>query len=277
MEKMSKLPEKSASRNVDSLSVQARRAFTIGIVSIVIAVLVTVYMIYLTLTNAYSPLYYVIGNLIGFIILTVVAILLSRSGKTILSGWLIIFGIFAVIGIISLLVRNVGGTVSVFGLFAILFVAIQVLPQRQVRWATFLGVFALVMTRLAESSPGFVTVSNSTLETVIQSVATILLVILGILILRQFTSLSLTNKLLITFLVTAIVVTYAANYFNQTRTTQTLTDSAGQNLSSLAKNQAQAIGDVMASEINSLISLSLGSSMQSWIKAANAEYPTGSG
>ena len=75
----------------------------------------------------------------------------------------------------------------------------------------------------------------------------------------------------------AIVVTYSTNYFNQNRVSATLTDNAGNTLNNLAQNQAQAIGDVLASELNSLTSLSLGSFMQTQVLAANAMYPSDPG
>ncbi len=75
----------------------------------------------------------------------------------------------------------------------------------------------------------------------------------------------------------AIVVTYSTNYFNQNRISATLTDNAGNTLNNLANNQAQAIGDVLASELNSLTSLSLGSFMQTEVLSANAQYPSDRG
>jgi GAF domain-containing protein/HAMP domain-containing protein len=273
MDMMTKLPQKSSARAVDSLSVQARRAFGVGIVTIIISLLVLIPMAYLAIRYDYVQMYYVVGTLSAVIVLSIIAIVLSRRGLSTLSGWLIITGIFIAVVVLSLLITNIGESVSLFGLFAILYVATQVLPQRQVRWATFLGLLALIVARLAQSYPIFLTVSTAVLEGAIQTGVIVALFIIGILIIREFTSLSLTNKLLVTFLVTAVIVTYAANYFNQSRTSATLTNSAGQSLHSLAANQSQAIGDVMASEINSLISLSLGSSMQNWIKAANEAYP----
>jgi GAF domain-containing protein/HAMP domain-containing protein len=277
MEKMTELHPKSSSERVGTLTTQARRAFGIGIAAMVIGLLVVIYMTYLLIRYGYSQMYYVIGAVVFFIALSFVAVLFSRRGRATISGWLILSGIFIAIVVLSLFVRNIGAGVSIIGLFAILYIAIETLPQRQVPWATFLGVLALVLTRLADAFPIFVTASDASLEWLVQYTVILALFVLGILIIREFSSLSLTNKLLVTFLVVAIVVTYATNYFNQNRISTTLTDNAGNTLNSLAKNQAQAIGDVLASELNSLTSLSLGSFMQSQVLSANAQYPTDRG
>jgi len=274
MEEMTELHPKSSSARLDTLTTQARHAFGIGIAAIVIGLLSISYMTYLLIRYGYSQMYYVIGALVVFISLAFVAVLVSRRGRATLAGWLILFGIFIAIIAVSLFVRNIGAGVSILGLFAIFYIAIETLPQQQVRWAAFLGVLALVLTRLSDVFPVFATASDTLLERIFQYTVILGLLVLGILLIREFSSLALTNKLLVAFLVVAIVVTYATNYFNQNRVSTTLTDNAGNSLNSLAQNQAQAVGDVLASELNSLTSLSLGSFMQTQVLAANAQYST---
>lgn len=272
MENKTKLQPKSPSDRVDTLTKQARRAFGIGIAAMIIALLVMVQMAYLMVRTSYWQMSFVIGAVALFMGLSFAAVLFSRRGRSTISGWLVVSGIFIAIVALSLFVRNIGASVSMIGLFAILYIAIETLPQRQVQWATFLGVLALVVTRLVDAFPIFITTSDASLERVVQYTVVVALAVLGILIIREFPSLSLTNKLLVTFLVVAIVVTYSTNYFNQSRVSATLTDNAGNTLNSLARTQAQAVGDVMASELNSLTSLSLGSFMQSEVLKANAQY-----
>ena len=277
MKKMTELLPRSSSRNVDPLTTQARRAFGIGIAAMVLALLIVVHMTYLIFRYGYWQMYYVIGAVVVFMGLSFAAVLFSRRGRSTIAGWLIISGVFLTVVVLSLFVQNISGWVSILGLFAILYIAITTLPQRQVPWATFLGVLALVVTRLLEAFPLFNTASVASLERVVQGTVVLGLFILGVLIVREFSSLSLTNKLLIAFLVVAIVVTYSTNYFNQNRISATLTDNAGNTLNSLVNNQAQAIGDVLASELNSLTSLSLGSFMQTEVLSANAKYPSDRG
>ena len=277
MEKMTRLQPRSSSSRADTLTTQARRSFGIGIAAMLAALLIVVHMTYLIFRYGYWQMYYVIGAAFLFMGLCFAAVLFSRRGRATISGWLIISGIFLTVVVLSLFVRNIGGGVSIIGLFAILYIAIETLPQRQVQWATFLGVLALVSTRLLDAFPLLNTASDASLERVVQVTVVLALFVLGILIIREFSSLSLTNKLLVTFLVVAIVVTYSTNYFNQNRVSATLTDNAGNTLNNLAKNQAQAIGDVLASELNSLTSLSLGSFMQTQVLAANAKYPSDPG
>jgi GAF domain-containing protein/HAMP domain-containing protein len=277
MEKKTRLHRKSSSMRLDTLTTQARRAFGIGIAAMVAGLVIIAHMTYLIIRYGYFQMYYVIGALVLCIGLAVVGVLFSRRGRATLSGWLILAGIFTAIVVLSLFVRNIGAGVSIIGLFTILYIAIETLPQRHVKWAAFLGVLALVLTRFADAFPIFLTASDASLERVVQVTVIFALFILGILIILEFSSLSLTNKLLVTFLVVAIMVTYATNYFNQNRVSTTLTDNAGINLNVLAKSQAQAIGDVMASELDSLTSLSLGSFMQTQVLAANAQYSTDRG
>jgi GAF domain-containing protein/HAMP domain-containing protein len=277
MEKMTRLQPRASSNRADTITTFARRAFGIAIAAIVAALLIVMHMTYLIIRYGYWQMYFVIGAAVLLIGLCFAALLLSRRGRATLSGWLMISGIFIAVVAMSLFVRNIGGGVSIIGLFAILYIAIETLPQRQVQWATFLGVLALVLTRLLDAFPLLNTASDASLERVVQGTVILALFVLGILIIREFSALSLTNKLLVTFLVVAIVVTYSTNYFNQNRVSATLTDNAGNTLNNLAKNQAQAIGDVLASELNSLTSLSLGSFMQTQVLAANAEYPNDPG
>jgi GAF domain-containing protein/HAMP domain-containing protein len=277
MKKITKLQPRSSSSTVGTLTTHARRAFGIGIAAMVVALPILVHMTYLIIRYGYWQMYFVIGAVVLSMALSLAAVLFSRRGRAIIGGWLLISGIFITVVVLSLFVRNISAGASIIGLSAILYIAIETLPQRQVQWATFVGVLALVITRLLEAFPLLITASDASLERVVQGTVILALFILGVLIIREFSSFSLTNKLLVTFLVVAIVVTYATNYFNQNRVSATLTDNAGKALNSLVNNQAQSIGDVLASELDSLTSLSLGSFMQTQVLSANAQYPSDRG
>ncbi len=215
MEKMTRLQPRSSSSGADTLTTQARRSFAISIAAFIAALLIVIQMTYLIIRHGYWQMYFVIGAAVLFMGLCIAALLFSRRGKPTVSGWLMISGIFIVVVVLSLFVRNIGGGASIVGLFAILYIAIETLPQRQVPWATFLGVLALVFTRLLDAFPLLTTATDASLERVVQGAVVMTLLVLGILIIREFKTIALTNKLLVAFLVVAIVVTYATNYLTR--------------------------------------------------------------
>ena len=145
----------------------------------VAALLIVVHMTYLIVRYGYWQMYYVIGSVVLFMGLSFAAVLFSRRGRATISGWLIISGIFITVVVLSLFVRNIGGGVSIIGLFAILYIAIETLPQRQVQWATFLGVLALVFTRLLDAFPLLATASDVSLERVVQGTVVLALFSFG--------------------------------------------------------------------------------------------------
>ncbi len=256
----------------DPMTSQARIAFLLGLISAVIAAVGFGAHLLQLARDASWQRYPMIGSMAVLLVASVAALILSRRGKSLQAGWVMIFGISQILIARSLVLSIQGDEVGLAGLALIVFIAIWILPQKQSRWAFFVGILLLVITRFFAVYSPFQQVELMILDQSLAILSWVAILWIGLLMIKAFRSFTLTNKLLVVFLVVSILVTYSSNRFNQARTEESLTTSVGLGLSSLAANQAQAIGDVLNAEIDSIISMSLGSLMQRTVKAANWSY-----
>lgn len=272
MSKSSSKQKKPDLGNYDPLAPQSRRAFAIALITILVAGVELIHYSYLVLTRGLWQIIFIVGALCFLIVVSILALLASRKGNAILSGWLLIGGVFTVLASVSLVLENVSNLVGLAGLFTIVYIAIQTLPQERVRWAVFLGVFLLVVTNLMVAYPTIEKIQIRSLERIVQGTSAIALITLGAMLLVQFRALALTNKLMVSFLVVSVVMAYSLGAYSNRITEQALTERVGQSLNDMATSQAQAIGGVLNSQLDSLVSLSLGSYLQTWVRSANDLY-----
>jgi len=273
LRKSARIPriDEEISRN-DPMTSQARNAFLLGLIAAPIGAAGFIVHLLLIGRDGTWQRFPMMGALLALLAASIAVMILSRKGKTLLAGWVLILAISQLLIARSLLLSVQGNLVGLAGLALMIFIALWILPQKQSRWAFFVGILILVITRfLAVFSPFQQSeLVNLDRSLVLLSWAAVLWI--SFLLIRNFQSFALTNKLLLVFLVVSILVTYTSNQFNRARTEESLTESVGLSLSNLGASQAQSIGDVLDAEINSVISMSLDSLMQRTVKSANWSY-----
>jgi len=256
----------------DPMTSQARNSFVLGLIAAPIGAAGFIAHLFFILQDSTWQRGPMMISLLLLLVVGIAVIFLSRKGKTLFAGWMLILGVSQLLIARSLLLSVQGNLVTLAGLALMVFIAIWILPQKQSRWGIFVGILLVVVTRFLAAFSPFQQPELVNLDRSLIILSWVAIVWVGFLIIRSFQSIALTNKLLLAFLVVSILVGYASNQFNQARTEELLTENAGINLSSLGASQAQSIGDVLNAEINSVISMSLDSLMQRTVKSANWSY-----
>ena len=91
-------------------------------------------------------------------------------------------------------------------------------------------------------------------------------------VLRTFTNLSLRTKLILAFLIVTTLSVSAVAFLNNRATSAELTAVAGNTLHQQAATQAQAVGDLLAQQVNTLQAFGLNKFVQEQVAAVNATY-----
>lgn len=216
---------------------------------------------------------YVVLATIGVLLASSAAgLLLARRGKAVQGAWMLLGGLWLVLLPNAMFISGMGILLGLAGLVVTLAIATQTLPERQVN-------LAVVLTIVAAEAAGILgiylvdfQVAVPNLERFLPVMIVAVMAILLIFIAWQFRSLSLSNKFVVTFLAIALVMALALTTFAQNRTRQALTSSTGQGLSSLARSQAQAVGDLLERQIGGLQALALNQEMQIYIRAQAFSY-----
>ena len=112
----------------------------------------------------------------------------------------------------------------------------------------------------------------SGVERFVNIAAILLLVVFGLLIIRQFRVLSLANKLVLVFIFLTLLGTSVLSNFNTANTSRILTDNIGQSLKSQADAQARLIGDLLQREVTSVRALATNPVLRNRVDQANWAY-----
>ncbi|MGB7876863.1 MAG: GAF domain-containing protein [Anaerolineales bacterium] len=256
-------PQKTRKKNL------IRIAWVSMLLSFIAAVL------YIYLGNSSHNLYnYLVSG--SFFLITFVSVLLIRTGKIEhpkTGTWHLIFSIILTALFISAVQSNIGAEIGSATLIIILVLVIQTIPPEQaLRGAALSAVASLACSLLAFYSPISQT-TDATADLIITWVARGTTLVFLALIIMQFRSLNLANKLLISFLGVVVAISMAFNIVMSSTTTNTLTNQIGRQLQSEADGRSIVTGDYLNGQLEVLQTLALNETIRQSVRAANALNP----
>jgi len=254
------------------LSRESRGAFLISLVVMIFSFIGLVYTAYQTGIAPSQSGWILPASMSLTFLGTIISAIASRQGKPGLAGWILVLAFSQLLIVRSLVVRGDFAEISVAGFMLIIYIGARVLPQSQMKWAVFWGILILLLTRLFGVISPFALEGAPFTTLGMQYLAWIVLVSILLVLLREFRFLSLTNKLILAFLVVAFLVTYTMNYFSSARTEAALTERVGQALSGVAESQGQAVGDLLDNQIDNLLTLASSTTLQEMLIPANLAY-----
>ena len=157
--------------------------------------------------------------------------------------------------------------------FAILFVATLALPPARAQWFIVLGVIAGLSTVVADvfGAPGRPTLLLPTLPGILLTFA--LLIALAVFVLINFKSYTLRIKLLLAFVLLALVSVGGVTFIASEAIRASLTENAARDLQTRAQAAAAAIGITMDRNVDRLITLSLDDRLRNEVASASDSYP----
>lgn len=212
----------------------------------------------------------------AFALVAGVAILLITTGHTerpAIGPWHFISAIILTALLVSAVQANAGAEVGSAALIIILVLVLLIAPPEQAMRGAALGAFAsLACGILAFYSP-FPQTADSTANLVITWVARVATLAFLALIMTQFRSLNLANKLLIAFLSVVVAISLMFNIIMSTTATNTITNQIGRQLQAVAEARSIVIGDFLNGRIEVLQTLALDETIRQSVRSANALKP----
>jgi GAF domain-containing protein/HAMP domain-containing protein len=261
--------------NVTSLTPQETRSknlILIARLTILFSLVASALYIYLGITSKNWYNYLVAG---AFLPVFVVAILIIHSGQTKRSKigiWHLISSIILAALVISAVQASAGAEIGSALLVIILVLVIKTIPPEQAMRGAVIGAIAsMACSVLAFYSP---------LPQIIASEAYLILTWVArgstlaflAVIMVQYRSLNLANKLLTAFLGIVVLISMTYNVTMSSMTTQTMTNQIGQDLHAVAASRSTLIGNLLSGQVENLKILALDDSIQNAIRTANTAY-----
>ena len=245
----------------------------IAILSAVLASVAGILYGYLGVTTQNWYNFLVAGS---FVLITGIAILIiitRQAAHPIVGAWHFISAIILTALLISAVQANTGAEVGSAVLIITLVLVIQILPSRQAMRGALLGAVAsLACGVLAFYSP-VPQITGETADLIIVWVARASTLAFLALIMMQFRSLNLSNKLLISFLGVVVLISMTFNIVMSSSTANTMTNQVGQQLLRVAEGRSVVLGDYLSGRLEALQTLALDETIRQSVGAANDLKP----
>lgn len=199
-------------------------------------------------------------------------IFLARSKRVMLGAWQLIVCLWLAALLIGVVISDIEQILSLVVLLSTLLTANWVLSQRSVLRVVIMGVVlrfvgsvgAYFLSAYAWAIPGL-----SNLLPVVLGVA---LAGMGLFIFVQFRSFSLGNKLVLIFLLLALVSSSILSTVDLIFLGRALRANVGASLVTLANTQSRIVGDILVARVDALRALATNEILQSAVSEANAAY-----
>ncbi|MBP7998923.1 MAG: GAF domain-containing protein [Chloroflexi bacterium] len=231
---------------------QAQKAFRTSLVLAVAAsATLPVYLVLALRANAWQ-IYISLFSLLGFAAAAWVSVRLCRQGDVTRGIALIIYANVAAAFTVSVVVAGIGLALGAATFVVILQISTQHLPsQISFRPILVVAVVAIVMGLMDFLAFPFQYVIPS-LQNITFTIAGVILVVYAILVIRQFSTLPLRNKLLLSFLLVAFLSVSLVAGFAVQRSRTALIESANQSLLAAAIQTALSLDTFIDNNLNAV-------------------------
>lgn len=266
------LSARAAAPRLERRGQRVRNALRVSFIMLGAAIVLLIYNLYTAFLNPVWQHFVIAGVCLVTVMTSVVGVWLSRRGRYDWSAWFAVGEVLFMCLAGALLFKGLGYLVGLAVVILTAMIAGQMLFQRQAARAVATGVLAGLLALFIElTEPAWrIPAVSPTTATII---AVALVLIFGVVIVRQFTDYALRSKLIIAFLVVSLVPLGLSFYLISRTTSSTLTVNRGANLKTLAESKALAIGDQLAQQVDMLRLLNSNKSLQYAVQASESTYP----
>jgi GAF domain-containing protein/HAMP domain-containing protein len=207
-----------------------------------------------------------------FVPVAVVALRKIRSGHIKTGSWMLIIAMLVIFLASVFLVSNVGW---LFGLIlvALIFVtADQTLDRTSRRQALIASIGVGVLMTMADILPLNYRILVPQLQVFAPTLASVMLLAIGLFVAIRAWGGSMRNKLLVAFIGVTVVATGVLGAFMYITTSNNLRTNLERELSAQANDRATRIGNLLNEQINALTTLSFNEALQDAVKTQNGSY-----
>jgi len=252
-----------------------RTASRAALVLLGAAIIVDVFYLNLAfITNAWQ-MYALTGVIFAFVILALVSQRIIGQGRFGLGGWLLIGGMLVVFPVASLLIADVGLVLGLSLAFLVITIAPLILPPKQINWAVVSGIGVGLATYGVDTLALAYRLPVPEIQTFVPVITLVIVLIYAVFLARQFPNYSLRTKLIVGFIAVSVLSVVAVTVTTALIVRPQLEQDIADNLQSLSRSQAAAVGNLLARQIEALDNLASSSPLVIEVKFANDTYADG--
>lgn len=256
-----------------SQEIRRRNLNRIAVLSTALALVAGFLYGYLGTTTQNWYNFVVSGSFALIVGIAILIIMSRRTERPVVGAWHLISAVILAALLISSVQANAGAEIGSAVLVLTLILVIQTLPPNQAMRGALLGASAsLACGVLAFYSP-IHQIPNATAELIIIWVARASTLVILALIMTQFRTLNLSNKVLISFLGVVVLLSMIFNVAMSSSTVNSMIDQIGQQLSSVAEARSVVTGDYLNGRLAALQTLALDETIRQSVGAANDLKP----
>ena len=253
----------------ENMSPQAKNAFNINLVLLVVLVMFDIYATYNFLTLRSQQQLIAVSLSFAMTLVSIVGAWLSIRGREAVTGWLLISASLLTLMASNFLGSGLGVVYALTGLVLTSTVASVTLPRRQISWAIVFGVFAGVIGVLIDFYAPKLTDSAAVPQSFTYLMLVILMAGLIFSVSRQFRTFSLRTKLITIILGIAIVSVSAVAFVTNLAVTNQLNLAAEERLTAASETTSSEIVTNLVQERDRLNILALNKFIQDSVEEAN--------
>jgi len=251
---------------------KARQAMRISLATLALSVALTLTCIYFAVQNPVWQMWAILGTNAILTIAVGIGVWMGWQGQLQTGFKLIIVATMIAIIISPLFFEGLGLISGLGGVMIVLILAPQALSQREINWMFIAGVGTAVTAGVIDVLGPSNRLSPPALLFVIPVLIGIMVVISGILIVRQFRAYSLSTKLMISFIGMSVVSVTAIAFLSSDASRTALTREVGAGLKRLVESQALVVGNLLDRQVDALQTLALNRNLQDSVNALNSVY-----
>lgn len=259
---------------VNNKQEQARNVNRVILMILLAAVLVTALEFYLAAALDAWQMRSAAWTLVVFDVVVFVSWRLANRGRPVLAISLVFLAMVVVWTLsIALFLANLGFVLALSLLLIIPLMALQTLPNRTlivraVAWS-FIGSLLVLLAEVFGIENRLVVPA---LETLLPIATVLMGIAYAIFIFGQFPRFAIQTKFIVSAIALVTMTVIALTFIISRNTQNTIVNSTGERLSSVANSQGLAIGELLARQINLMQSLSLNQAVQLNVQSANDQY-----
>lgn len=250
---------------------RARNALRVSFIILGAAVVLFVYNLYTAILDPVWQQFAMVGVSLVMGVASAASVWLSRRGRLNWGAESAIGGVLLVCLAGAFLFKGLGFLPGLAAVVLTAMIAGQVLFQRQAARAVATGVLVGLLALFIDlNEPAWRISAVSPMTAAVIAVALIL--VFGVVVVRQFANYTLRSKLIIAFLVVSLVPLGLSFYLTSRTTSGMVTANVGANLRTLAESKALAIGDQLAQQVDMLRLLNSNKSLENAVQVSESTY-----
>ncbi len=256
----------------EQASTQQQNTHRLALLTSALAVIPIAFYIYLLFSERDWRYFLLIATFTIVIAANFWVIRRNQKGDHALAAWTLIGIVFYAALSVAALIANIGSALGITTLLLTVLIGIQTLPQRSLVRVIFAGILASLAIGLIDILVPYERILVPIVERFSAGLILLTILVFFFLIITQFGKLQFVNKILIAYVSIAAVISIAFGQITSLTLTNVLTENAGKSLQPIAESRGQAMGSILAQQIDAIQALSTNADIQWQVARANRSH-----